>query len=172
MLPLETSCKQKEESITRMMEQYGPSLIRTCFLYLKDAQLAEDAAQETFLKAYRNLDRFRGECSEKTWLMRIAMNTCHDIRRNSWFRFVDRRVAVADKAASEEPEFIRDSTVTQAVMNLSAKYREVILLRYYQQMTTSEIAHTLSTSFNTIKSRLLRARRLLSDELKGWYFDE
>lgn len=55
-----------EERITRMMKQYGQLVLQTCFLYLNDAAVAEDAAQETFMKAYRNLALFRGEASEKT----------------------------------------------------------------------------------------------------------
>ena len=67
--------------LERLVLQYQQPLLRTCFLYLRDRTLAEDAVQETFLKAYRSLASFRGECSEKTWLMKIAMNTCCDLRR-------------------------------------------------------------------------------------------
>ena len=59
--------------ITRMVEMYQLSLLRLSFAYLHDKSLAEDAVQETFLKAYRNYGSFRGESSEKTWLSRIAM---------------------------------------------------------------------------------------------------
>ena len=64
-----------EAMLAHMVAQYEVMLLRTCYMYLRDRGLAEDATQETFLKAYKALDSFRGESSEKTWLMRIAMNT-------------------------------------------------------------------------------------------------
>ena len=80
------------QTLNRLVEQYQTDLLRMCYLYLHDAELARDAVQETYLKAYRALDSFRGECGEKTWLMKIAMNTCRDLRRSAWFRHIDRRV--------------------------------------------------------------------------------
>lgn len=61
----------REAALTGLVERHRTALVRMCCLCLGDASLAEDAAQETFLKAYRALDSFRGECDEKTWLMRI-----------------------------------------------------------------------------------------------------
>ena len=55
------------QELDRLVEQYQVAVLRTCYLYLHDRSQAEDAVQETFLKVYRNLDRFRGECSEKNW---------------------------------------------------------------------------------------------------------
>ena len=75
----------REAALTGLVERHRTTLVRMCCLCLGDASLAEDAAQETFLKAYRALDSFRGECDEKTWLMRIAINTCKDVRRSAWF---------------------------------------------------------------------------------------
>ncbi|MBQ4074416.1 MAG: sigma-70 family RNA polymerase sigma factor [Clostridia bacterium] len=82
----------REEKLSQMVMQYEESLIRMCAVYLQDIQLAEDAVQDTFVKAYKHLHSFRGDSSEKTWLMKIAINTCRDIRRQSWHRYVDRRV--------------------------------------------------------------------------------
>ena len=56
-----------------------------CYAMLRDAEQAKDAVQETFVKAYRAMDDWRGACSEKTWLTRIAVNTCRDMRRSAWF---------------------------------------------------------------------------------------
>jgi len=64
----------RRETLTRLMREHGNAIFRMCYLHLHDVQLAEDAAQETFLKAYRHLDSFRGDCSEKTWLTGIAIN--------------------------------------------------------------------------------------------------
>ena len=161
-----------DAEIRRMMEAYGSSMLRMCFLYLRDAALAEDAVQESFLKAYRHLDGFRGESGEKTWLMRIAINTCKDFHRSAWARLVDRRVAldgIQPAAGDAEPS---DDTVIHEVMRLSDKDKEVILLRYYQNMKIWEISGALNIPKGTVTSRLNRAREKLHRRLKGWYFDE
>ena len=67
-----------------------------CYLHLSDKSLAEDAVQETFLKAYRGLSTFRSESSVKTWLIQIAINTCKSMKRSAWWRYIDRRVTPED----------------------------------------------------------------------------
>ena len=84
--------QDREQRLIEMVGTYQRPLLRMCYLMLKDEELARDAVQETFLKAYRALERFRGESSEQTWLTRIAMNTCRDMRRSFWFKHVDRRI--------------------------------------------------------------------------------
>ena len=69
-----------EERISQMIKTYEKDLLRLCRVYLKEESLAEDAMQETFIKAYKNLHTFRGESSEKTWLFRIAINVCRDMQ--------------------------------------------------------------------------------------------
>ena len=84
----------RDETLRRLMAKYEVPIRRMCCMYLRDADLAADAVQDTFLKAYLALDQFRGESSEKTWLMRIAINTCHSLRRSGWLRFIDRRITL------------------------------------------------------------------------------
>ncbi len=79
----------RDQAFVQLVETHGDSLLRMCCLYLNDRHLEEDAVQDTFVKAYRSLARFRGDCSEKTWLMRIAINTCKNYRRSPWHRWVD-----------------------------------------------------------------------------------
>ncbi|MBP3427741.1 MAG: sigma-70 family RNA polymerase sigma factor [Clostridia bacterium] len=76
------------ERIDQWISLYEKELLRLCFVYLKDEALAEDAVQETFLKAYSRLSSFRGDSSPKTWLVRIAINVCKDMSRTSWFRMI------------------------------------------------------------------------------------
>ena len=162
----------KEQKIIELMETYGAALKRLCYLYLKDVHLAEDAAQETLLKAYKGLDSFRQESSEKTWLMRIAVNTCRDMFRTAWFRRVDRRIALSNLPEPAHTPELPDDTVAQKIMALGRKDREVILLYYYQEMDIQSIAQALDEPQGTVKSRLSRARKKLHDMLEGWYFDE
>ena len=153
--------------LERLVLQYQQSLLRTCFLYLRDRTLAEDAVQETFLKAYRSLASFRGECSEKTWLMKIAMNTCCDLRRAHRLRRIDpRRIPELLPQAAEPFAPAEEALVTQ-VMQLPRKLREVILLYYYQDMTVTEIAVSLGISQSSVSGRLKRARGKLRTLLEG-----
>ncbi len=162
----------REAALQRMMDEYGSALLRLCYVYLRDAQLAEDAVQDTFLKAYRALDAYRREGSEQTWLMRIAVNTCRDYLRTAWFRRVDRRIAPEDVPQGAVEPKLPDNTVIREVMALSPKYKEVVLLRFYQGMKLHEIADTLHVSIETVKARLRVAKDKLRQGLEGWYFDE
>lgn len=165
----------REAWLERAMEQYEESLLRMCFAYLGDAALAEDAVQETFLKAYRALDRFRGDAEEKTWLLRIAINTCRDLRRSAWFRHVDRRVTLEALGEPADPgrEWSRwDDTLTRAVMELKPKYREAVLLCWYQGLTGQEAASVLKISRAAVMNRLKQAKATLRRELEVWYHGE
>ena len=156
----------REAVIRRMIGEHQTALLRLCYLYLHDVHLAEDAVQETFIKAYRTLDTFRGASSEKTWLTRIAMRTCCDMRRSFWFRRVDRRVTpeMLPEPAQEAAE--EDTALTAAVMNLPMKERAVILLYYYQDMNVNEVADALGVTQPTVSYRLRRAREKLREELE------
>lgn len=157
--------QQKDAYFTYLVEQYQTPLVRMCCLYLRDAALAEDAVQETFVKVYRHLGDFRGDCSEKTWVLRIAMNTCHDLRRSGWFRLMDRRYTPEMLPEVGTECTVEDDTLITAVMHLPPKLREVVLLYYYQGMTTLEIADALRLNQSSVSGRLKRARDKLRIEL-------
>ena len=157
----------KEERIEHMVLRYQLPLLKLCYAYLHDEELAKDAVQETFIKAFRNLDSFRENASEKTWLSRIAINTCKDLRRTSWFRHVDRSVTldmIPEPAAPVEPE---EESLTLEIMKLPSKLKEVALLCWFQGMTYNEAAETLGISLQAVGSRLNRARRKLRFAVEG-----
>ncbi len=157
--------------LDRLMEQYGSTLLRMSALYLKDADLAQDAVQETFLKAYRRLSDYRGDSSEKTWLTSICINVCRDMLRTAWFRHQSR--VDVDSLPERPANFdFPDNTVLTEVMQLPAKYRKVILLRYYEGLKLKEIASALGLSDGRVRSRLNKANGILRDRLEEWYYDE
>ena len=158
-----------EEELTRMVNQYQVGLKRLCFAYLRDKTLAEDAVQETFLKAYRSLSGFKGNASEKTWLSSIAINCCRDIRRSAWFRHVDLSVSLETLPEPKEQPTEYDTALTLEVMRLPVRLREVILLYYFEQMTVFEIAETLKISQSAVSNRLKRARTKLRKALGSEY---
>ena len=164
--------RDRQAALERLMAQYGTALLRMCCLYLRDYSLAEDAVQETFLKAYARLDSFRGDCSEQTWLMKIAINTCRDMLRSAWMRHHDRYADLSqlpERAYCPEPP---DDTVVQAVSALPPRLREAVLLRYYQGMKVDDVAQALRTTRSGVKHRLKQANTLLRTQLEGWYYDE
>lgn len=157
----------EDSAFELLVEQNQEKLLRTCYLYLRDRQLAEDAVQETFLKAYRSLPAFRGDSSEKTWLMRIAVNTCRDLYRSEWFRHMDRRVIPEELPESGVPFTCREESLIVEVMRLPRRLREATLLYYYHGMDEREIAEALGVSRSAVSDRLSRARRKLKELLEG-----
>ena len=157
----------RDERIEDMVVRYQGPLLRLCYAYLHDEELARDAVQETFIKAYKGLDSFRGDASEKTWLTRIAVNTCKDLHRSGWFRHMDRRVTpetLPEAAAPAEPE---DTGLTAAIMNLPKRLREAALLCWLQGLTYDEAADVLGITLQAVGGRLNRARNKLRESLEG-----
>lgn len=154
-----------EERLTVLVALHQESLLRLCYALLHNEEDARDAVQVTFMKVYRTLADFRGDCSEKTWLTRIAVNTCRDFARMPWRRHENRQITPEDlpeTAVSFERE---DEELTLAVMNLPKKWREVILLYYYQRMTVTEIAKALGIAQSSVSERLKKARERLREAL-------
>ena len=161
-----------EQTFTELVNAHQTSLLRMCYLNLHDREMAEDAVQETFIRAYRHLDNYRGESSERTWLTAIAINVSRDMLRTAWFRHQSRSTDI-DTLPEKPAEFeFPDNTVLTEVMHLPAKYREVILLRYYEGLKLKEVASALGLSDGRVRSRLNKANELLRDRLKEWYYNE
>ncbi len=155
------------EFFERLVQTYQTPLRRLCCVMLKDAQQADDAVQETFIKAYRSLNAFRQDSSEKTWLTRIAVNTCRDIMRSRWFVHIDRSVDIADlpeEYAESDPE---ETELFEAVLSLPLKQREVVLMYYYQNLTMQETAEALHITVSNVSRRLENARKALRKQLEG-----
>lgn len=158
----------REAELARMMRTYSHQLVGLCTGLLRDPMLAQDVVQETFIKAYRYMDGFRGEReqSEKAWLTRIAVNLCRDQQRSRWFRFVDRSVSYDTLPERSAPVEETHLELYQAVSQLPQKYREVILLHYYQDMDAGEISQILGVSLSSVYRRLEKARMKLKDQLE------
>lgn len=131
-----------EQILERLMREYGDSVFRMCYLYLKDYYLAEDATQETFIKAMKSYDSFLHNSKEKTWLIRIAINSCKNIMRTRWFRFPMLSIEeqqYLDICKSLE-DVIEKDTISKAIMSLNKSDRELIILYYYQELSVKEIS--------------------------------
>ena len=160
---LNTPIEGRDEGLDmeEMIVRYGDDILRLCLLYLGDRHLAEDAFQETFVKAWLHRGDFRGDCSEKTWLSRIAVNTCRDMLRSGWFRLMKKSRPVESLLDQPAPQHADPAPVRDAVLALPGKYREVIVLYYDRDMKLGEIAEILHLPVNTVSTRLRRGRALL-----------
>jgi len=163
--------KIDEQDLTRLINEYGTEILRLCYLYLKDYQLAEDACQDTFLKVYKNLPNFNALSSEKTWITKICINTCKNYLRNPWRRKVI--LGNKEKEISDEEIFsdLENSDLFSSIMKLKQSYKEIILMYYYQQLSVKEISQILDISESNAFTRLSRARQVLKDELGGIIYE-
>lgn len=168
-----SSSNVREERIGHLIDAYGTALSRVCYLYLRDVGMAEDAVQDTFIKAYQKLETFNSqhEWSEKAWLTRIAVNTCKDYQKSAWFQRVDRRIDPNDlpQVTTIEKE---DRRILEDVMELPPKLKIAVLLYYYLDMSVEEITSALDISQSTVYQRLDRAQRKLRVKLERGYDDE
>ena len=151
------------QEMERLMDAYGDAVFRMCLLYLKDYHLAEDAAQETFIKAMNSYDSFRGKAAEKTWLTKIAINCCKNIMRSSWFRLSINELKEETTAQGRNilEQLDEYDSMAGAIMKLNSGDRQMILLYYYQELSMKEIAKIIGKSENTVSQRMNRARRRL-----------
>ena len=158
-----------EEELLRLMDAYGAMLFNLCRMMLHDHHRAQDAVQETFIKAYKHIARLPQLRNEKAWLIRIAINVCRDTMRTAWFQHVIRSVDLTElpEIAAPQTDLADDSPLLDTVQTLPAKEREVLLLSYWQNMTPDEIASTLQINRATFYRRLERARSNLKITLEG-----
>lgn len=164
----DTTTESREQALVRLMQIYGDSVKRMCCVYLHDLPSAEDAAQETFIKAFEHMEPLlAGEIrSEKAWLMRIAVNTCKDMLRSSWLRHIDRRKTIEELPLSVTPANEERMALTQAVMALPPKLKDIVLLHYYQGLNLRTCAQILGISAPTATRRLAQAQKKLQKELE------
>ena len=170
MAPPQLTSSNAPPDMDRIVQQYGDALMRICFLYLKDLYLAQDAVQDTFLKIYKNYDKFDVNSSEKTWIMRIAINVCKDYLRSAWHRRVNVQEVLDEIPIHSETH--EDDTLLMEIMRLKPHYREVILLHYYEGFSVGQIARLLNCPQPTVSIRLRRARQKLEQRLEGAAYED
>ena len=154
-----------------LVNKYQGMLLHMGYVYLRDQEMAKDAVQEAFFKAYRGLSTFRGESNVKTWLIQIAINTCKSMQRSAWLRHVDLRIAPEDIPQTGMMTQEEDVDIMCDIMQLPSKLKEVIMLYYWQDMNVSEIAQSLGIAQSTVSRRLKHARDRLHDVLDRRYKD-
>lgn len=157
-----------EERFNELYAAYASDVLRVCCFYLGDRGRAEDVTQEVFLKLLKaNPVLIPGK--EKSWLLAVALNCCRDFWRSGWFKRVVVNSPILERKRADDvlDAAVEREELKSAIRRLAPRYREVILLYYYQGFSTQEIADALKLSPGTISSRLSRGREKLQDLLGG-----
>lgn len=159
--------------IETLIREYGNDVLRTAYSFVRDREAAKDLFQETFIKANYNLDKFRGDSSIKTWLIRITVNVCKDYLKSAYQKNVVPMTQVEEDSLRVEDDHEqienadRDEQIRRAVSSLPENYREVVLCVYFHEMSVADTSAALGVPEGTVKSRLARAREVLKSKLEG-----
>jgi RNA polymerase sigma-70 factor (ECF subfamily) len=155
-----------------LMDLHRPALYSLALKMLRNPDDANDAVQETILKAYRAIKEFDPERPLKPWLCRICSNCCVDVVRSRKrdtdpldeheHSIPDPRERIDERAGSA----IRQGQLIEAMGRLPEKYRQIIFMRHFRHMEVNEIANELNKPEGTIKSWLFRARAMLKKDLR------
>ncbi|MEW6686671.1 MAG: RNA polymerase sigma factor [Candidatus Edwardsbacteria bacterium] len=156
-----------------IVKEYKTKIFNLAFRFVNDYDEAQDLTQETFLAAYKSFEKFKGESEIFTWLYRIALNRCKKAyHKKKWQKIfslereaIKKEVENLAESKNNWQEKETQAIVQEKVTKLPPKYREVIILKYFQELSCEEIAVLLKSSVGTIKSRLARGRDLLEKNL-------
>jgi len=161
-----------DSAFERIVESHSAAIAALANRVLGWPRDVEDIVQDVFVAAFVGLKKFRGDCHLRTWLFTITINRCRSYRyrgvlrlRRTTLEDIDPALACGrntEDAVMAEENFAR---VRRAVRALPAKYREVVVLRYLQELETNEICEILGISGNTMQVRLNRARKRLREDL-------
>jgi RNA polymerase sigma-70 factor (ECF subfamily) len=160
----------------RLVEAYQGAVYNLTYRMLGDPTEAEDAAQETFLRAYRKLDSYDPTRKFSTWLLSIASHHCIDRlrrRRLTWISLEDECLPPTTLVSHQPgPERCamqseREAAIQALLDTLPGDYRAVVVFHYWNGLSYEEIAQTTGSTVSSVKSRLFRARRMLAKQLQG-----
>ena len=156
-------------NINELVYTYSDYLYRIGYSYVKDEQAAEEVVQDVFFKFYKTSTQFENQAHIKTYLTRMIINRSYDYLR-SWkhkkqtiFEVFHQKINGVDIKAIEQEE---ETAIWQSILSLPVKFRETIILYYYEDLSIKEIAALLQTAESTIKSRLQRGRLQLKSSLQ------
>lgn len=159
-----------EQKINQLYLEYKNRIYRLALGYVKDSYLAEDLSHEILVKCYLKSEKFKGDCSFHTWMNKIASNHCIDFLRKNYRQrdllHDNLEVFTSDVIYSAESEAITNcdhQELRNKLSHLSSKYKDVIILYYFKQLSMKEIANQLNINLSTVKTRLFRAKKMLKE---------
>lgn len=150
-----------DDDIDDVLKKYSDMVYKLALSQTKNSANADDIFQEVFLKYVQSNKEFESEEHRKAWLIRVTINCCKKLWSSAWFRHTVPLNENLKFTSSEK------SMIFYTVLELPSKYRSVIHLYYYEDLSVKEISSILNIKESTITSRLCRARNLLKEKLKG-----
>lgn len=171
----------ERQQAERMMEAYGSMLYKIALLRLKSPEDAEDVVQEVFCQYLKYPKEFESEEHEKAWFIKVTLNACKKFYRTAWNKHrgelsEEDFLKIETDNGKPEQEYLThegNRKLLQAVFSLPEKYRDVIHLFYYEEMSVKEIGAILNRQESTVTSQLTRARNILKKNLgEDYQFEE
>jgi RNA polymerase sigma-70 factor, ECF subfamily len=171
------ACKRGETSAFRLIyESYKDKVHSLSYYMTGDREAAKDITQQVFLKVFTSILTFQYKASFSSWLFRLAVNVCRDYQRSTQrMKLFSNDVRLSLTTCNSEPSLEENyfkqrvsETVQKVVMKMSPKLRTVIILKYIEELSYSQIAELLGCSIGTVSSRLNRGHKILAEELKGF----
>ncbi|MHC1785638.1 MAG: RNA polymerase sigma factor [Christensenellales bacterium] len=162
-----TSLEDYSSVVESLYDRFAGDVLRVSYFYLGDRSKAEDVTQDVFLRLMDSKPVLK-EGSEKSWLLKVALNLCRDLWRSAWARRVilgSRKLELIP-ASDQIDKRLEKEALMQAIHSLPPEIREVFLLHYYQGYGIDEISRLLDTPPGTISSRLSRGRTKLRNLFK------
>jgi RNA polymerase sigma factor (sigma-70 family) len=165
----------KEQAVEHIIDQYGELIKRLIFTYVKNRTQTDDIFQEFLITVYKKIDSYRGDAKLKSWLCRIAINKCKDYIKSPLYRLILLKDHIQDNKVIKSAEQLtieveEKQIIIQAIFDLPIKYREILVLRYYQSLSIKEISEWLSINESTVKTRIARGKKKLEAKLGGESF--
>ncbi len=164
--------------LERIMDEYGERLTKLAYNYVKDWGMAEDIVQDVFITCFRHFEKIEEILSFKAWIYRLVINRSKDVLKSSAFKRVVKNSNLLSLFTSKEPlpemslvKRSEEEILSRSVLDLPVKYREVIILYYYEECSIEEIKRLLGLNGNTIKTRLNRGRTKLKNRMERWGHD-
>jgi len=146
-----------DEAFSEIVRRYQDFVYRQAWSYLRDDDAAKDAAQEVFVTAYQGIPYLRKDSALRRWLYRVCRNHCLNVIRH---QKIEHRLRPEDPDAVK-PDMALLVTLRERISALDDPYREVIILRYYHDLSYVEIAQVLDITIDNVKTRLFRAKNML-----------
>lgn len=141
-----------------VVQLFADDITRLCVVLTQNTEDAKDCFQNTFIELYKTKKEFADKGHLKAWLIHVARNKCNDYHRTFWKRKVDLGFNLEENRGLMPVADNETERLVTALHKLSGKYREILVLYYYEEYDTKEIAGILHLNANTVKSRLRRGR--------------